>query len=914
VTGTYRVGFFDASGYGDASGYNGGAFYAPQYYDDKGTLESADDIDVSVETTTTGIDAELFVDAHVPHTITPTAGMHGTITPSTPQTVEYGNGMTFSILTAPGYHIVDVLVDGDSVGAVSSYEFTNVTSNRTISATFAINNYTLKYAAGSHGTISSGSTSQTVSYNGNGTAVTASPSTGYYFVNWSDGSTANPRTDSAVKANVNVTANFANTYTLKYAAGSNGTISSGSASQTVSYNGNGTAVTASPSAGYHFVNWSDGKSVNPRTDTAVKANVNVTANFAINTYALKYAAGSNGTISSGSTSQTVNYNSEGTAVAATPSTGYHFEKWSDGSTQNPRTDTAVKANVNVTASFAINTYTLKYAAGTGGSISSGVTLQTVNYNASGTAVTAAATTGYHFVNWSDGKTTATRTDSAVKSNIDVTANFAINTYTLKYAAGTGGSISSGLTSQTVNYNASGTAVTAAATTGYHFVNWSDGKTTATRTDSAVKSNIDVTANFAINTYTVTAGAATNGTITPLTQTVNFGSNSSTVTITPATGYHLVEAADNGDPIAPVDGSVAGTKEYKVVDVRAGHTITATFTINTYTLKYTAGDNGKILSGNTLQTVDYNTSGTSVEVTATADGYRFLRWSEPDNSVANPRVDTGVKADVDVTALFGRYVDVESTVAPAATAALIGEVTKEGTITVEALSTEATPPATFFEVDGSRFEVEFTGKVAEGSEWELTFPYDKDLPKDLARGITVQHFDSLTSEWETLAPVRIDDVKCTVTIVTHSLSPFVVSVPRSSILAAEFTPATASVTNPVVGTTVAVQTTLTDSGVPISGRVDVFLQSSVDGSSWTFVTGTPATSLGAGKYKSTFVASNTSRVYYRFTVASLPPYFTGNSSGSVAVTAQAQAPVTPKPTSQGVYRFRSMTTFGTYLWT
>ena len=51
-----------------------------------------------------------------------------------------------------------------------------------------------------------------------------------------------------------------------------------------------------PNAGYHFVNWSDGSDRQPRTDTNVTANVNVTANFAINTYTLTYTAGANGTI------------------------------------------------------------------------------------------------------------------------------------------------------------------------------------------------------------------------------------------------------------------------------------------------------------------------------------------------------------------------------------------------------------------------------------------------------------------------------------------------------------------------------------------------------------------------------------------------------------------------------------------
>ena len=69
------------------------------------------------------------------------------------------------------------------------------------------NSYTLTYIAGTHGTIS-GTTPQTVDVEGNGTEVTAVPDSGYHFVDWSDSSTENPRTDSNIIADLTVTANF----------------------------------------------------------------------------------------------------------------------------------------------------------------------------------------------------------------------------------------------------------------------------------------------------------------------------------------------------------------------------------------------------------------------------------------------------------------------------------------------------------------------------------------------------------------------------------------------------------------------------------------------------------------------------------------------------------------------------------
>ncbi|MBJ7286024.1 MAG: choice-of-anchor D domain-containing protein, partial [Akkermansiaceae bacterium] len=195
---------------------------------------------------------------------------------------------------------------------------------------------------------------------------------------------------------------------LTYTAGANGTLT-GTTPQVVFSTATGSAVTAVPATGYHFVNWSDFSALNPRADTPVTANVTATANFAPGGYTLAYTAGANGSIT-GTTPQTVVHAASGTAVTAVPATGYSFVNWSDGSTANPRTDTNVMRGVNVFANFAIKTFTLTYAAGANGSLN-GTTPQTVNYTTSGTAVTAVPATGYSFVNWSDGVLTAARTDS-----------------------------------------------------------------------------------------------------------------------------------------------------------------------------------------------------------------------------------------------------------------------------------------------------------------------------------------------------------------------------------------------------------------------------------------------------------------------------------------------------------------------
>jgi uncharacterized repeat protein (TIGR02543 family) len=361
-----------------------------------------------------------------------------------------------------------------------------------------ITTYTLTYTADANGSIT-GTTPQTVIAGGSGTAVTAVPNMCYHFVMWSDGSTANPRTDTNVMNNITVQAQFAiNTYTLTYTADANGTIM-GTTPQTVNCGASGSAVTAVPNACYHFVMWSDGSTANPRTDTNVMGDITVQAQFAINTYTLTYTTDGNGTIM-GTTPQTVNCGASGTAVTAVPNTCYHFVMWSDGSTANPRTDSNVMGDITVQAQFAINTYTLTYTAGANGSIS-GTSPQMVSCGGSGSPVTAVPNSCYHFVNWSDGSTANPRTDMNVMGNISVTANFAINTYTLTYTAGANGSVT-GTSPQTVNCGSDGSAVTAVPNTGYHFVNWSDGSTQNPRTDTNVQADISVTANFAINMYSM----------------------------------------------------------------------------------------------------------------------------------------------------------------------------------------------------------------------------------------------------------------------------------------------------------------------------------------------------------------------------------------------------------------------------
>jgi len=71
------------------------------------------------------------------YTITATAGPHGAISPSGSVKVPSGSSQTFRITSDPGYSILDVKVDGVSIGAAATYTFESVTRNHSIEAYFA---------------------------------------------------------------------------------------------------------------------------------------------------------------------------------------------------------------------------------------------------------------------------------------------------------------------------------------------------------------------------------------------------------------------------------------------------------------------------------------------------------------------------------------------------------------------------------------------------------------------------------------------------------------------------------------------------------------------------------------------------------------------------------------------------------
>ena len=74
------------------------------------------------------------------HTIIASAGLNGSISPNGSVMVNSSADQSFTIVPNQNYHVTDVVVDGSSVGSLTTYSFNNVDRNHTITANFAFDN------------------------------------------------------------------------------------------------------------------------------------------------------------------------------------------------------------------------------------------------------------------------------------------------------------------------------------------------------------------------------------------------------------------------------------------------------------------------------------------------------------------------------------------------------------------------------------------------------------------------------------------------------------------------------------------------------------------------------------------------------------------------------------------------------
>ena len=269
-------------------------------------------------------------------------------------------------------------------------------------------------------TIESQNTQQNTLCIGSTAFIQATANYGYHFMQWDNGNTANPDTLHLI-GDSTVTAIFAkNLYSVTGISQDDiqGTVTG---SNTVEYLDTVT-LTVIPNYGYHFSQWNDGNTDNPRMVTATQ-DFTFTAQFDYNQYSITLDLNDSvrGTVNG---EGEYDYLSQRT-ISATANYGYHFTQWNDGNTDNPRTITLTQ-DTSFTAQFAKNQYALTITSSDNaiGTVSGGGIYEYLD-EATITATSTAA--HHHFVQWSDGETDTLLTIT-VTQDLSLTAIFAIDTH------------------------------------------------------------------------------------------------------------------------------------------------------------------------------------------------------------------------------------------------------------------------------------------------------------------------------------------------------------------------------------------------------------------------------------------------------------------------------------------------------
>ena len=476
-----------------------------------------------------------------------------------------------------------------------------------------------------------GTDSGTFNY-GQTCTVTATPNSGYQFVNWTENGTAvssSPAYSFTVTSNRDLVAHFTNqtqSYTVAVSANptNGGTVTGGGTFS----QGQSCTVVAAPNANYTFNNWTENGTVvstNTSYTFTVNGNRTLVANFTYTppTYTVAVSANptNGGTVTGGGTFQ----QGQSCTVSATAATGFAFANWTENGTvvsTNAQYTFNVNGNRTLVANFTANTYTINVSANptAGGTVSGGGTF---TYGQSCT-VNATAATGYTFTNWTEnGNVVSTNAQYTftVNANRTLVAHFTANTYTITVSANpaAGGTVTGG---GTFTYGQSCTVV-ATPNANYTFNNWTqNGNVVSTNASYTftVNANRTLVANFTYvapptnYTVTVSANPTEGGTVTGG-GTYQEG-QTCTVEATTNVGYNFINWTENG-----VEVSASASYTFTVT---ANRTLVANYEVQTVKINVTVDPmGGGLVTGN--GTYNY---GEQVTLSITpAEFFTFINWTE-----------------------------------------------------------------------------------------------------------------------------------------------------------------------------------------------------------------------------------------------------------------------------------------------
>ena len=323
-------------------------------------------------------------------------------------------------------------------------------------------------------------------------------------------------------------------------------------------------VTAIPSEGYHFEQWSDGNTDNPRT-ILVKEDVTLAAQFGVNSYNLVYNV--DGTLYK---EYTIDYGTALTPEAYPEKEGHTFSGWDEVPATMPARD------VTVSGSFTINSYNAVFKIG-----DDVIETKSVVFGEAVVSPEAPAKEGHTFAGWQNVPETMPARD------IEIQGSYTVNSYKLTYVVD-----GESYKECTIDY---GTALTPEAypeKEGHTFSGWDEVPATMPARD------VTVSGSFTINSYNAVFKI---GDEVIETKSVVFG-----------------EAVVAPEAPAKEGHTFAGWQNVPETMPARDIEILGSYTVNSYKLTY-------IVDGETYKEVDVEFGAAIVAETPEKEGHTFSGW-------------------------------------------------------------------------------------------------------------------------------------------------------------------------------------------------------------------------------------------------------------------------------------------------
>ena len=325
-------------------------------------------------------------------------------------------------------------------------------------------------------------------------------------------------------------------YSITVVQPANGSVAASATSATA---GTTVKLTATPAEGYTLDYFTlDGARINGNTFIMPARNVDVSAVFTANAYSITVVQPTGGSVAASATSAAAGTTIE---LTATPAEGYTLDYFTlDGARINGNTFIMPARNVDVSAVFTANAYSITVVQPTGGSVAASATSA-----AAGTTIelTATPAEGYTLDYFTlDGARINGNTFIMPARNVDVSAVFTANAYSITVVQPTGGSVAASATSA-----AAGTTIelTATPAEGYTLDYFTlDGARINGDTFIMPARNVEVSAVFTANAYSITVVQPTGGTVSASKLSAFFG-EAVELTAVPDEGYELSHYVING---------------------------------------------------------------------------------------------------------------------------------------------------------------------------------------------------------------------------------------------------------------------------------------------------------------------------------------------------------------------------------